>query len=52
MHFTRGTRALALTLGLLVAATAPALAQDTTEMGGAPMDTMTHAIPPSWRRCL
>ena len=40
MHFTRGTRALALTLGLLVAATAPALAQDTTEMGGAPMDTL------------
>jgi hypothetical protein len=40
MHTSRGTRALALTLGLLVAAAAPVLAQDTSEMGGAPMDTL------------
>lgn len=40
MHYSPGTRALALIAGLLVAAATPALAQDTTEMGGAPMDTI------------
>ena len=40
MHYSPGTRALALIAGLLVAAATPALAQDTTEMGGAPMDTL------------
>ena len=44
MHYSPGNRALALIVGLLVAATSPALAQDTTEMGGAPMDT---AAPPA-----
>jgi hypothetical protein len=39
MHYSPGNRALALIVGLLVAATGPAMAQDTTEMGGAPMDT-------------
>ena len=44
MHYSPGNRALALIVGLLVAATGPAMAQDTTEMGGAPMDT---AAPPA-----
>jgi hypothetical protein len=39
MHYSPGTRALALAVGLLFAAAAPALAQDTTEMGGAPIDS-------------
>jgi hypothetical protein len=44
MHYSPGNRALALIVGLLVAATSPAMAQDTTETGGAPMDT---AAPPA-----
>ena len=39
MHYSPVTRALALAVGLLFAAAAPALAQDTTEMGGAPIDS-------------
>jgi hypothetical protein len=40
MHYSPGNRALALIVGLLTATTVPALAQDTTEVGGAPMDSV------------
>lgn len=43
MQHVPGTRTLALIAGLLFAATGSALAQDTTEMGGAPMDTTATA---------
>jgi hypothetical protein len=44
MQHVPGTRTLALIAGLLFAATGgTALAQDTTEMGGAPMDTTATA---------
>jgi hypothetical protein len=43
MQHVPGTRTLALIAGLLFAATGSALAQDTTEMGGAPMDTTAAA---------
>jgi hypothetical protein len=43
MQNVPGTRTLALIAGLLLAATGSALAQDTTEMGGAPMDTSATA---------
>jgi hypothetical protein len=39
MQHVSGIRALALIAGLVFAATGTALAQDTTEAGGAPMDT-------------
>jgi hypothetical protein len=39
MYYSPGNRALALIAGLLFAAAGPALAQDSTEMGGAPMDS-------------
>jgi hypothetical protein len=43
MQHVPGTRTLALIAGLLFAATGSALAQDTTEVGGAPMDTTAAA---------
>jgi hypothetical protein len=43
MQHVPGTRTFAIIAGLLFAATGTALAQDTTDMGGAPLDTAATA---------